>query len=362
MAKPTVWMLAALLGMLVAESSAIGRDVSAYGSLYDDWETEIQLVDHIFPDAPQAEKRDRKRRVNADFTPRFVDLAREHRDDDDWVQCLIWVTQEGVPGPALDDMFRFLRENGCRPRWSSDWQLGMFMSQLIRCQSDQVDPALRAMAESNPKGHAAGTALFALAARVKIQAEREGRPEGCAEAEKLLERVIAEFPNCHTYRGKNNELAAELLEELRSPVAITRQAPEIEGRTLGGEAFRLSDTIRGKVAVISFSAHWCSPCVAMHPVQKEILTRYSRDDVVIIELNGDAVESLDKVRRKMSRDGLAWIVISEGTDGPNSEQWQVSHWPTYFIVDREGRIRRKAFGNVGRSLVEWVDLLVTKPQ
>ena len=362
MAKPMVWMLAAFLGMLVAESSAIGRDFSAYGSLYDDWETEIQLVDHIFPDAPPAEKRDRKRRVNADFTPRFVELAREHRDDDNWVQCLIWVTQEGVPGPALDEMFRFLRVNGCRAKWSSDWQLGMFMSQLIRCPSDEIDPALRAMAESNPTGHAAGTALFALATRIKIQAEREGHPEGCAEAEKLLERVIAEFPDWYTYRGKNSELAAELLEELRSPVAITLQAPEIEGQTLAGKAFRLSDTIRGKVAVISFSGHWCGPCVAMHPVQKELLRKYSRDQVVLIEVNSDSEKSLDKVRRKISNDGLEWIVVTDGSDGPVSEAWQISAWPTYFVLDRDGKIRRRSTGTVGNQLIEWVDLLVTKPQ
>ena len=128
--------------------------------------------------------------------------------------------------------------------------------------------------------------------------------------------------------------------------------------TIADADFELSKTIEGKVAVISFSGHWCGPCVAMHPVQKEILEKFPPEKVVIIEINSDQPDSLEKVRKRIETDGLDWIVVTDGSEGPVSEQWHVTAWPTYFVVDSHGQIRRRATGNVGRQLVKWVEELL----
>ncbi|MEZ6119532.1 MAG: TlpA disulfide reductase family protein, partial [Pirellulaceae bacterium] len=334
------------------------RPPTVYGILYNDWKAEVQALDDAVPELSSSDKRGRKRDINTEYTPRFLKLAKEHLDDDLWLDCLIWTSVEGTPGEAFDAMFDILRDSAKGVRNTS--QLQLLMSEFIRLRSDRINPALTSIAESHGNAGVRGAALFALAARTKRQAEEHGDVEACATAERLLERVIAEYPEVSTYRGENRENAAELLEEIRCPVAITKIAPSTQGKTISGENFDLSEAIRGKVAVISFSGHWCAPCVAMHPIQKEIISHFHRDSVVVVEMNSDPLDSLEKVRGKIESDGLGWIVVADGSDGPASKQWKIKSWPTYFVLDSEGRIRRRVSGNCGRQLITWVEELLPK--
>ena len=327
-----------------------------YSILYGEWKAEVKELDNVVPTLSATEKRAQRREINTKFTPRFRDLAKEHRNNDVWIQCLIWTSVEGTPGPAFDEMFDIFRETA--DVTENTIQLQLLMSEFIKLQSDRIDPALSSIAKSHRDAGVRGAALYALAARTKRQAELKGDAAGCAKAEKLLERVISEYPDVSTYRGENLENATALLEELKSPVAITKKAPAIVGMTISGADFDLSKTIEGKVAVISFSGHWCGPCVAMHPVQKEILEKFPPEKLVVVEINSDQPASLEKVRKKIETDGLDWIVVTDGSEGPVSEQWHVTAWPTYFVVDAHGRIRRRATGNVGRQLITWVEELL----
>ena len=329
---------------------------SPYVTLYEEWKSEAKALENVVPPLTTQEKQAKKREIDKVFTVRFRDLAKEHQDDDEWIHCLIWTSAEGIPGPAFDEMFDIFRESANKA--GNTVQLQLLMSEFIHLQSDRIDPALSSIADSHRAADVRGAALYAFSARTKLQAEEKGDAAGCIKAEALLERVISEYPNVSTYRGKNLKNATALLEELRSPVAITKKAPVIRGTTISRVDFDLSKTIEGKVAVISFSGHWCGPCVAMHPVQKEILEKFPPEKVVIVEINSDKPNSLDNVRKKIEMDGLGWVVVTDGSQGPASEQWHVTIWPTYFIVDSHGRIRRRATGNVGRQLITWVEELL----
>jgi thiol-disulfide isomerase/thioredoxin len=326
--------------------------------LHNEWKADVKSLDDVVPELSRPEKRDKKRDINIRYTPRFLNLAKDHLNDDLWLDCLIWTAVEGVPGEAFDEMFDVLRHAATGVHNTT--QLQLLMSEFISLQSERINPALFAIVENHENAGVRGAALYALAARTKRHAEEHGDVEGCATAERLLERVIAEYPEVSTYRGKNRDNATGLLEEIRSPVAITKTAPSTKGKTISGEDFNLSEAIRGKVAVISFSGHWCAPCVAMHPIQKEIVSHFPGDSVVIVEMNSDPLDSLEKVRGKIESDGLGWIVVADGSDGPASKQWKINSWPTYFVLDSEGRIRRRVSGNCGRQLVTWVEELLTK--
>ncbi len=354
-------VLALLMAISLASVAAQqGRPPSAYGMLYKAWEAEVKALDENVPELSRSEKRDKKRDINTKYTPRFLKLAKEHLDDDLWLNCLIWMTVEGTPGESFDEMFDVLRDSA--KGVSNTIQLQQLMSEFIKLRSERINPALTAIAENHGSAGVRGAALYSLAARTKRHAEEYGDAEGCTTAERLLERVIAEYPKVSTYRGENLENATELLEELRSPVAITKTAPNVQGKTISGEEFDLSDAIRGKVAVISFSGHWCAPCVAMHPIQNEINSKFPKDSVVIVEMNSDSSDSLEKVRGKIESDGLGWTVVTDGHDGPAARQWRVTSWPTYFVLDSDGRIRRRVSGNVGRRLITWVEELVPKSE
>lgn len=74
------------------------------------------------------------------------------------------------------------------------------------------------------------------------------------EAEKLLERVIANYSDVKFGRGTIGEQAKAMLFEMHSLV-IGKTAPEIEGEDIDGQPFKLS-AYRGKVVVLDFWGNW----------------------------------------------------------------------------------------------------------
>ena len=221
-------LLALLMAISLTSAAAQERRTpTPYGVLHNEWKAEVKALDDFVPELSRPEKRDKKRDISNRYTRRFLDLAKEHLNDDLWLDCLIWTSVEGIPGEAFDEMFDVLRHTAKGVRNTT--QLQLLMSEFISLQSERIDPALSAIVANHGNAGVRGAALYAMAARAKRHAEEHGDVEGCATAERLLERVIAEYPEVSTYRGKNRENATELLEEMRSPVAITKTAPSTQG-------------------------------------------------------------------------------------------------------------------------------------
>jgi len=299
---------------------------------------------------------EQKADLKSRYTQQFVQLAKQHASDEDtWISCLVWIVAEGSAGDDFDAMIEFMREHADKLIHTT--QLQLLMSELIGLQSDQLDPALRRLSESHPSKGVRGAALYALAARTKNAAEQAGSIKKCAEAASLLQRVIAHYPDVRTYRGRNQDNAGKLLDQLQSPVSIGKTAPETVGPDVVGGKFNLAGT-RGKVVVVSFSGHWCGPCRAMHPVQKRLLHKLSPEGLAIVEINSDKKTDKEKVAEKMRTDDLRWHVVLDGSSGPISKKWHVGEWPTFYVLDREHRIRRKATGNIGEKLTDWVEGLI----
>ncbi len=84
---------------------------------------------------------------------------------------------------------------------------------------------------------------------------REASPDELrAEAERLYERVVAEFADVENWRGTLADAAKGALFELRH-LQIGMIAPDIEGEDIDGVPFKLSD-YRGKVVVLDFWGDW----------------------------------------------------------------------------------------------------------
>lgn len=331
---------------------------SPYDVLNDQWKAERDSLKRTLGGEEAAQKLNggllELRKV---YTHRFLKLATEHPSDGLWLDCLIWISVEGVPGPSLDGMIDFMRAHANDVENTT--QLMLFMSELIPLESDRIGPALAEIAEQHSNRLVRGAALYALAARAKMLAERDGSPEGCKAAQDLLHQVIAEFPDVRTYRGKNKENAERLLHELQSPVAIGETAIETKGKTLDGSPFDLAGQ-KGKVTVLAFSGHWCGPCVKMHAIYKELLQKYAEDQLMIVEVNSDGLDQLASVEQKVRTDGLHWRIVIDGPHGPLSKKWNVTSWPTFYVLDCKHRIRRRASGYIGRELVNWIEQLINE--
>jgi thiol-disulfide isomerase/thioredoxin len=137
------------------------------------------------------------------------------------------------------------------------------------------------------------------------------------------------------------------------PADLSARAPEFAGTTLTGEHFSIAAS-RGKVIVLNVWATWCTPCVREMPALERLYQRLRADGLVVVAVSTDAGPGVPglmgqpggDVRAFVAHYGLTFPVIHDArrTIEP---LYLVHGLPTTYIIDRKGRIDRKAVG--GRS-------------
>src|ERR1044071_5271138 len=78
----------------------------------------------------------------------------------------------------------------------------------------------------------------------------------------------------------------------------------------------------------------------MLPHEKELVQRLKNKPFALLGINSDGDSA--KVKKIMEEQGITWRQSIQGsTDGPLAKQWNVSSWPTIYIIDSKGVIRHK---------------------
>jgi len=124
---------------------------------------------------------------------------------------------------------------------------------------------------------------------------------------------------------------------------LGKTAPNIVGKDLEGVAFELADS-RGKIVAIVFTGEWCGPCRSEYPYQRLLLEVMDAEEFVLLGVNSDADIEVAKQGKVDARlDYRAWWDghAEEATGGPIASTWNVTGWPTIYVLDEEGVIRRR---------------------
>ena len=94
--------------------------------------------------------------------------------------------------------------------------------------------------------------------------------------------------------------------------------------------------------MLDFWGHWCPPCRAMYPQERELVKALADKPFVLIGVNSDRNQEV--VKEAVRNEGLSWRHFwngPKGRVGPISEKWNVEGWPTVYLIDAEGVIRYK---------------------
>ncbi len=97
----------------------------------------------------------------------------------------------------------------------------------------------------------------------------------------------------------------------------------------------------------------------MYPHERSLVKQYADKPFAIIGINSD--RDLDKLRPRLEEESITWRSFwngPEGTNGPISKEWNVSGWPTIYVIDAQGVIRAK--GVRGASLDPLLEGLVAE--
>jgi thiol-disulfide isomerase/thioredoxin len=254
---------------------------------------------------------------------------------------------------------------------------------IWRWREKPVVDFLQAVAKNNPDRANRGRAIFSLGALNACKAEnlaefeqwgsvpfyaasiakfdttdltKWGDAKSAAdEAERQLEDVVANYADCWDLRPRDGkeqpllktEAEKELIQLLH--FSLGKVAPNIEADSIEGKKFKLSDS-RGKITVLSFWASWCGPCMQLVPVERALTKRMKGKPFTLIGVNGDGI--LPDAQRAVAHEKMTWPSFwngKDGADGPISSAWNVSGWPTVYVLDAN-RIIRFKFEGYGDSI------------
>jgi hypothetical protein len=96
----------------------------------------------------------------------------------------------------------------------------------------------------------------------------------------------------------------------------------------------------------------------MYPHERSLVKRLADEPFALIGVNSDG--DREELKQTLEEENITWRSFWDGgsTRGPISTRWNVSGWPTIYVLDHEGRIR---FKNVrGEAMDKAVDQLLAE--
>jgi peroxiredoxin len=120
-----------------------------------------------------------------------------------------------------------------------------------------------------------------------------------------------------------------------------------------GASHKLSDA-KGKYVLLDFSATYCGPCMQSIAELKKLAESHA-DDLNVITFSGDGGKATWLTGVK--RDNIPWLSLwdGKGSYGETIMKYGVNGFPTFFLIDPQGKIVNKWVGYETGALQPNVD-------
>ncbi len=131
-----------------------------------------------------------------------------------------------------------------------------------------------------------------------------------------------------------------------------QKAPDFELQDLQGRKVKLSD-YQGKMVLLNFWATWCPPCKLEMPHMEKFYQAFKQDgDLVVLAVDATTTErSVDNVVQFSKDYGLSFPVVLDAK-GEVSDKYQITAFPTSYVIDAEGIIHGKVQGAMNYDMMK----------
>jgi S1-C subfamily serine protease/peroxiredoxin/Flp pilus assembly protein TadD len=263
------------------------------------------------------------------YLSRLLSIANENASRETRREALMqackMIRQQGNTSAAAREVIRKLDEF-VQDRHITEAALG-----LASGDSKEAIAFLQKLAQESPHHAVKGTACYCLAVVLGKKAMQNR-----AEMVALLERCTNEFGDVRIRRQPIREVAQPLLTEWKY-LAAGCLAQDIKGKDIQGQEFSLAEH-RGKVVLLDFWVDWCPYCREMYPHTRELLEKLKDQPFVVLGVNSD---TKDRAEHVMNQGNVTWRSWYDGQEGPILKAWNVTSFPTTYLIDKKGRIRYK---------------------
>jgi|SRR6516164_8482337 hypothetical protein len=93
----------------------------------------------------------------------------------------------------------------------------------------------------------------------------------------------------------------------------------------------------------------------MYPHERSLVKKLQDKPFALIGVNSD--KEPNALKSTLEKEQITWRSFwngEKGTQGPISEAWNVHSWPTLFVIDHKGVVRRKYVGSPGDAVLDKV--------
>ena len=98
----------------------------------------------------------------------------------------------------------------------------------------------------------------------------------------------------------------------------------------------------------------------MFPHERSLVKKLESKPFALVGVNSDT--DLSALKKVLEEEKITWRSFwngKDGTGGPISKEWNVSGWPTLYLIDHKGVIRHKWLGSPAEDVLDKaVDKLV----
>jgi thiol-disulfide isomerase/thioredoxin len=111
----------------------------------------------------------------------------------------------------------------------------------------------------------------------------------------------------------------------------------------------LLDGLLGAVVVVEFWTYVCGNCTRTVPFLRDLYDEHARADLQIVAVHTPELAVDRRARNVAAAVATLGIRYPVGMDNEYAawNRWGVGAWPTLFLLDRAGRIRRRHVGEGG---------------
>jgi thiol-disulfide isomerase/thioredoxin len=216
---------------------------------------------------------------------------------------------------------------------------------------------LLALTEKSGSAEVKALALFFQGNRALKELE-SGEVEHDKQIETLItkatnyfEKAAKEAPNAKLGSTTVSKQVAAQLDYLKhlTFVSVGKPAPDVEGSDLGGKSVKLS-SYWGKVVLLDIWATWCGPCRSMIPHERQLVEKLKKKPFALLSVSCD--RNQEALTKFLESESMPWDHWFDGPEGAVAKTYQVRGFPSLFLIDHAGVLRKKWLGRPDNAALE----------